>query len=116
MQLRGLQKIGGTTPQETGNQIRTSVDRLISIQLFGQAYTFRASGQVSQAEEVINYVAGEVEKARATGDVPSKLDTIILAALNIANDYLELRRGRQDLVRDIDQRCKILIEHIDANG
>ncbi|MCK4729096.1 MAG: cell division protein ZapA [Desulfobacterales bacterium] len=92
------------------------MDRLISIELFGQAYTFRASGQVSQPEEVANYVAGEVEKARATGEAPSKLDTVILAALNIANDYLELRRSRQDLVRDIDQRCKILIEYIDANA
>jgi cell division protein ZapA len=92
------------------------VDRLISIELFGQAYTFRASGQVSQPEEVANYVAGEVEKAVAAGENPSKLDTVILAALNMANDYFEMRRSRQNLVRDIEKRCKILIEHIDANA
>jgi len=92
------------------------VDRLISIELFGQAYTFRASGQVSQPEEVANYVAGEVEKAVAAGETPSKLDTVILAALNMANDYFEMRRSRQNLVRDIEKRCKILIEHIDANA
>jgi len=92
------------------------VDRLISIELFGQAYTFRASGQVSQPEEVANYVAGEVEKAVAAGETPSKLDTVILAALNMANDYFEMRRSRQNLVRDIDKRCKILIEHIDASA
>lgn len=92
------------------------MDRLISIELFGQAYTFRASGPVSQAEEVTNYVAEEIEKARAAGEAPSKLDTVILAALNIANDYFEVRRSRQDLVRDIDQRCKSLIERIDTNA
>ncbi len=92
------------------------MDRLISIELFGQAYTFRASGPVSQAEEVANYVAEEVEKAQTAGEAPSKLDTVILAALNIANDYFEVRRSRQDLVRDIDQRCKTLIERIDANA
>ncbi|MBW1676933.1 MAG: cell division protein ZapA [Deltaproteobacteria bacterium] len=92
------------------------MDRLISIELFGQAYTFRASGQVSQPEEVANYVAGEVEKAVAAGETPSKLDTVILAALNMANDYFEMRRSRQNLVRDIEKRCKILIEHIDANA
>jgi cell division protein ZapA (FtsZ GTPase activity inhibitor) len=92
------------------------VDRLISIELFGQAYTFRASGPVSQAEEVTNYLAEEVEKARAAGEAPSKLDTVILAALNIANDYFEVRRSRQELVRDIDQRCKSLIERIEANA
>jgi cell division protein ZapA (FtsZ GTPase activity inhibitor) len=90
------------------------VDRLISIELFGQAYTFKTSGQVSQAEEITNYVAGVIEKAWTAGEAPSKLDTVILAALNIANDYFEVRRSRQDLVRNIDERCKILIEHIDA--
>jgi len=92
------------------------VDRLISIELFGQAYTFKASGRVSEAEEVTNYVAEEVEKARAAGEAPSKLDTVILAALNIANDYFQVRRSRRDLVKDIDQRCKILIDNIDANA
>lgn len=92
------------------------MDRLISIELFGQAYTFKASGPVSQAKEVANYVAEKVEKAQVAGEAPSKLDTVILAALNIANDYFEVRRSRQDLVRDIDQRCKGLIERIDANA
>jgi len=92
------------------------VDRIISIELFGQAYTFKASGGVSQAEEITNYVAEEVEKAQAAGEAPSKLDTVILAALNIANDYFEVRRSRQDLVRDIDRRCKSLIEHIDTSA
>jgi len=92
------------------------VDRLISIELFGQSYTFRVNGQVSQAEEAANYVAGEVEKARAAGEAPSKLDTVIVAALNIASDYFEVRRSHRGLVRDINQRCKILIEYIDANA
>ena len=92
------------------------MERLISIEVFGQAYTFRARGQVSQPEEVVNYVAGQVEKARAAAEAPGKLDTVILAALNIANDYFEMRGSLQDLVRDVDQRCKILIEHIDVNA
>jgi cell division protein ZapA (FtsZ GTPase activity inhibitor) len=92
------------------------VDRLISIELFGQAYTFKTRGQVSQAEEITNYVAGEIEKAWTAGEAPSQLDTVILAALNIANDYFEVRRSRQNLVKNIDKRCKILIEHIDAKA
>ncbi len=91
------------------------MDRTISIELFGQAYTFRTSGEVSQVQEVANYVAGQVEKAGAAAEAPSKLDTLILAALNIANEYFEIRRSRQELARDMDQRCKMLIEHIDNN-
>lgn len=91
------------------------MDRTISIDLFGQAYTFKTSGEVSQVQEVANYLAAQVEKAGAAAEAPSKLDTLILAALNIANEYFEIRRNRQELISDIDQRCKILIEHIDNN-
>ena len=92
-----------------------SVDRLISIELFGQTHSLKASGQVSQAEEVANYVAEHVEKVRAAAEVPSKVDALILAALNIANDYFEMKRSHQDLAKDIDRRCKALIEYIDTN-
>jgi cell division protein ZapA (FtsZ GTPase activity inhibitor) len=104
-----------TDPQETLNQRGLFVDRPFSIELFGQAYTFRTKGEVSEVQEVADYVAGQVEKAGAAAEAPSKLDTLILAALNIANEYFEIRRSRQELVRDMDQRCKMLIEHIDNN-
>ncbi|NVL90250.1 MAG: cell division protein ZapA [Desulfobacterales bacterium] len=92
------------------------MDRLINIELFGQSYKFKASGQVSRPEDVANYVAVQVEKARAAAEAPSKVDMLILAALNIANDYFEMRRNCQNLVKNIDQRSKILIEHIDSNA
>ena len=40
---------------------------------------------------------------------------LILAALNIANDYFRMKRSREDLSMDIDRRCQDLIEHIDHN-
>ena len=91
------------------------MDRLINIELFGQAFKFKASGLVSQPEEVANYVAGHVEKACEAAETPSKMDTLILAALNIANDYFEMKRVNHDLAKDIDQRSKVLIEYIDTN-
>jgi len=92
-----------------------SVDRLINIELFGQTYSFKTSGQASQAEEAAHYLADHVEKVRVVAEAPSKVDTLILAALNIANDYFEMKRGHQVLAKDIDQRCKALIEYIDTN-
>jgi len=110
-----MPKSGMGPLQRTINQALVSVDRLINIELFGQTYSLKASGQVSQAEEVANYVAEHVEKVRAAAEVPSKVDTLILAVLNIANDYFEMKRSHQDLAKDIDRRCKALIEYIDTN-
>ena len=91
------------------------MERLVSIELCGQAYTFKASGEVSEAQEVADYLTEQVEKAQSAAESPSKLDTVILAALNIANDYFRMKRSRADLSRDIDRRCQDLIEHIDSN-
>jgi len=91
------------------------VDRIISIKLFDQVYTFRADAKVFQAEKIVDYVAEEVEKAWVSTEVPGKLDTVILAALNIANDYFEMKRCREEFLQDIDHRCRVLIDHIDNN-
>jgi len=91
------------------------VDRIISIELFGQAYRFRTDASLLHAENIVDYVAQEVEKAGAGGDIPGKLDTVILAALNIANEYFEMKRCWDELVLDIDKRCSVLIDTIDAN-
>jgi len=91
------------------------MEQLVSIELFGQPYTFKASGEVSEAQEVADYLTEQVEKAQSVAESPSKLDTVILAALNIANDYFRMKRSHADLSRSIDRRCQDLIEHIDSN-
>ncbi|MBW1895778.1 MAG: cell division protein ZapA [Deltaproteobacteria bacterium] len=91
------------------------MDELIEIELFGQAYTFKASGQVSEPQEIADYVAGQVGKARDAAEAASKFDALIRTVLNIANDYFEMRRSRQSLVRDIDDRCQVLIDHLETN-
>ena len=92
------------------------VDRIVRIELFGQAYELRAEAQRIHAEKIADYVVQEVERAQASANVPGKLETLILAALNIANNYFEMKERRDNLSRDIDQRCRTLIENIDANA
>ncbi len=92
------------------------MERVISIQLFGRPYTFRANAEVTDAEKIAKCVVEQVERARASADGPSKIDTIILAALNIASDYLEMKHTHEEILKDIDRRCEVLIEQIDASA
>ena len=92
------------------------MDRIISIKLFNQAYSFKTDSEVSQVEKITNHVVNEVEKARASGEVPGKLDTVILAALNIANDYFEAKRGCEARLADVERRCQALINLIEKNA
>lgn len=91
------------------------MDQTISIRLFNRTYRFRADTEASDANRIAGYVVKEIEKAQASAEVPSRLDSVILAALNIANEYFELKRGHDDMVKDIDRRCGLLIDYIDDN-
>ena len=92
------------------------VDRVVRIELFGQAYEFRAEAQGIHAEKIADYVVQEVEKAQSSANLPGKVETLILAALNIANNYFEMKERSDNLSRDIDQRCRTLIENIDTDS
>jgi cell division protein ZapA (FtsZ GTPase activity inhibitor) len=91
------------------------VDRIIKIPLFGHAYEFRADAELVHAEKIADYVVQEVEKAQSSASLPGKLETVILAALNIANSYFEMKERCDSLSRDIDQRCKTLLDRIETN-
>jgi len=91
------------------------VGQVISIKLFDQTYRFKAGTEASDAESIASYVVKEIEKAQASADVPSKLDTVILAALNIANDYFVLKQGHEALRKDVNNRCRSLVNYIDEN-
>ena len=91
------------------------MDRIISIKLFDRAFSFKTDAEVSHVEQITSHVAKEVAKAQASGEVPGKLDTVILAALNIANDYFEAKRGCEELLTKIEHRCEALINYIEEN-
>lgn len=91
------------------------VDRLVNVELFGQSYEFKASEQVVFPEEVAGYVARQVKRVTESAEAPSRLDTLIVAALNIASDYLEMKRNHNELLQYIDRRSKSLIENIDQH-
>ena len=92
-----------------------SADQTISIRLFNQTYRFKADTEAAEANRIAGYVVEEIEKAQASAEVPSRLDSVILAALNIANDYFELKRGHRAVVQDVSRRCGLLIDYIDDN-
>ncbi|UCD88836.1 MAG: cell division protein ZapA [Desulfobacterales bacterium] len=94
------------------------MEQLVTIELFGQPYTFKTESDVSKAEEVAEYLVEEVTKietqhSKISSNV-TKLTTLILAALNIANENIELKKTQSDLLKDISKRSTNLIRAIDA--
>lgn len=69
---------------------------LVTIELFGQPYTFDSDTDVDGADEAAELLLSEVRKVQAQQSGPStympKLTIMILAALNIANSIMQLKK------------------------
>lgn len=93
------------------------MEQIVTIQLFGRPYTFRAESEGAKAREVADYLVSEVAKVEGkhtnqTSDI-SKLAILISAALNITSEHVDLKRNMSILLRDISERSANLIQLLD---
>ena len=93
------------------------MDQLVTIELFGKPYTFKAESEVSKAKEVADLLTKEVSRVQSqqSGDssATSQLTTLMLAALNIAHQNMELENNYSKFLQDISERSAKLIRRID---
>ncbi|MBW1744785.1 MAG: cell division protein ZapA, partial [Deltaproteobacteria bacterium] len=81
------------------------MEQLVTIDFFGQSYTFKTDSEVFKAEEVADFLVKEVKKVESQHPVKTldvtKFTILILAALNIANENFEIKRNDSEFINDI---------------
>jgi cell division protein ZapA (FtsZ GTPase activity inhibitor) len=96
------------------------LDQLITVEIFGQPYKFKAEAEVKDAQEIAKYLMDEVSKAENQLNVHSpnisKFAILILAALNITNDHFKLKQNYSDLLNRISEKSLNLINLLDNNS
>ena len=95
------------------------MDELVTIEILGRPFTFKVESEASKAIEVAEFLKKEVERAEAqhsgkTSEI-SKMAILTLAALNIANENLELKTDLSRLMQAISERSLGLIQTLDAS-
>jgi cell division protein ZapA (FtsZ GTPase activity inhibitor) len=93
------------------------LEQLVTIELFGQQHTFKAESDENEAKEVADLLAKEVSriKSQQTGESSAASDftTLMLAALNIAHQKLELETRYSKFTQDLSERSQRLIRQLD---
>lgn len=94
------------------------MEQIVTVELFGQRYTFSVDSDSVEAQRVADYLVEEVKKVEAeqTGkkaDI-TKRTILILAALNIAHENYELKSNHQDLLESISKRSAKTVRLLDA--
>ncbi len=93
------------------------MEQIVTIELFGQPHTFKADSDVTKAKEVADILVKEVARVEsqlidASSNI-SRQKILILAALNIANENVELKKHHSKLLQDVAQRTMKLIGALD---
>lgn len=94
------------------------MERLVTIELLGQTYTFKAEADTSTAQAVADLLAKEVARIEAQMSAKSamsaKQTVLVLAALNIAGENHRLKERHAALARNIGERAANLIRKLDS--
>jgi cell division protein ZapA (FtsZ GTPase activity inhibitor) len=93
------------------------LEQLVTIEIFGQPYTFKTESDITNAKEVADCLVKEVtrfENQNSSKSSDTKFVTLILAALNIAKENIELKKKYSDLLTKISKKSANLICALDV--
>ena len=94
------------------------MEHLVTIELFGQPYTFKTQSEIGQAKEVVDFLVKEVAKIENSQLIrtasKNHVAIIVLAALNIAKEYMDLKQLQAELRHTISDRSTSIIRKLEA--
>ncbi len=95
------------------------MEQLVTIELFGQSYTFKSESEGTKAEEMAEFLKQEVTRVETRlkdqAVNMNKLAILLLATLNIVNEHFEQKRSYSELLQDISGRSADLLRLLDEN-
>ena len=80
--------------------------------LLGQEVSVVSDSGDEHVAEVIRYVSAKVEEAKKRAGSRETLNIAILVALNIADEYLQLKGSKEDVYSQLENRSEQLIHLI----
>jgi cell division protein ZapA len=88
--------------------------RAVKVKILDNEYLVRSEEDEGQVQRIAEYVSQKLSEVRDNTDGLSEKKAAILAALNIASDFLHLRKEHDELLANLRQRARTLIGNIDS--
>ncbi len=94
------------------------MEQIVEINLFGEQYRFKAGPEDKHAEKVVAFILNKVDGAKDSMPLPNndanKFAQLLLATLNICNDFFDLKDKHEDLLKTIKDRSTTLSNRIES--
>jgi cell division protein ZapA len=90
------------------------LEKPITVKIFGNDYTIKSEEDSDKLYQIAEYVNKKVNEINENAEGLSEKKKAILVALDIANDYFQLMKEKDDLITNIRQRSKALLNNINS--
>ncbi len=89
------------------------VDNRAKVTIFGNTYTIQGDAPAEYITQLAAYVNEKMEDVQRNISSGSPLQIAILAALNIADEYFQVRDMKSSMTADIENKARALISMLD---
>jgi cell division protein ZapA len=89
------------------------LDKSFNINILGQELSVLSDSGEEHVASVVKYVNDKIREAGNTSANANTLNVAILAALNIADEYIKFKGMKEDIYNQLESRSERLIDLID---
>lgn len=94
-------------------------ESVFTVDLFGQTFRFRQDASGGDPKEILEILYREVRKIenahRGSAVYGNKMALLIMAALNVCQEVLDLRHEKEQILNDIEKNSQHVIQLLDAH-
>jgi cell division protein ZapA len=86
----------------------------VKVRIRNAEYLVQSEDNEEQVQKIADYVNDKLKEIEEGAEGLSEKRTAILAALDIAGDYFQILKDKEDLLASLRQRTQSLIRSIDS--
>lgn len=90
------------------------MDTKIQVEIYGQSYSIKAGANSDHIRNIAGYVDKKMREIAASTPTIDSLKIAVLAALNITDEFYQLKVQTQDADREIERRTERMRQILDS--
>lgn len=90
------------------------MDTKIQVEIYGQAYSIKAGANSETIRNIAGYVDKKMREIAASTPTIDSLKIAVLAALNITDEFFQLKLQTQDVDREFERRAERMRQILDS--
>ncbi|MFH1654293.1 MAG: cell division protein ZapA [Pseudomonadota bacterium] len=85
----------------------------VEVTIMGQKFLIKGDSDETYVKEIANYVDRKVNEVQSKTKSVASLNVVILAAMNIADEFFKFRKEKDDKFQKVEKKIQNMVELID---